>query len=50
MMRKLQEGEDYKKGKKPAVPEPQNQAEVNFWNKVKDFFTGAPQDGADCPF
>ena len=49
MMRKLQEGEDDKKGKKPAVPEPKNQAE-DFWNRVKDFFTGAPQDGADCPF
>lgn len=50
MMRKLQEGEDGKKGKKPAVPEPKDEADVTFWNKVKGFFSGAPQAGADCPF
>lgn len=29
---------------------PKNEAEVSFWNKVKGFFSEAPQDGADCPF
>lgn len=29
---------------------PKNEAEVSFWNKVKGFFSDAPQDGADCPF
>lgn len=42
VMQKLQE----KQGKS----DPKNEAEVSFWNKVKDFFSEAPQDGADCPF
>ena len=50
MMQKLQDEGKGKNGKKPQVPEPQNQAEANFWNKVKGFFSAAPQDGADCPF
>lgn len=50
MMQKLQDEGKGKNGKKPQVPKPQNQAEANFWNKVKGFFSAAPQDGADCPF
>lgn len=50
MMRKLQEGEGDKKGKKPTVPEPKNVSEADFWDRVKGFFSSAPQDGADFPF
>lgn len=48
LMKKLQpEG---KKDKKPSAAEPKNQAEADFWARVKHFFSDAPQDGADCPF
>lgn len=48
IMQKLQD--ENGKGKKPNVPEPKNQAESDFWARVKGFFSDAPQDGADCPF
>lgn len=35
---------------KQGKSNPKNEAEVSFWNKVKGFFSEAPQDGADCPF
>lgn len=35
---------------KQSKSNPKNEAEVSFWNKVKGFFSEAPQDGADCPF
>lgn len=35
---------------KQGKSNPKNEAEVSFWNKVKGFFSDAPQDGADCPF
>lgn len=53
MLKKLQDGPatgNKKNDKKPAVPKVENDITVDFWNKVKDFFLGAPQDGADCPF
>lgn len=50
LMKRLQED---KKGsmqpKKPTV-EPKDSVDVNFWNKVKSFFSEAPQDGAGFPF
>lgn len=48
IMQKLQD--ENGKGKKPNVPEPKNQAEIDFWAKVKGFFSDAPQDGADFLF
>ena len=35
---------------KQGKSNPKNETEVSFWNKVKGFFSEAPQDGADCPF
>lgn len=49
MMQKLQDDKTTK-GKKSVIPEPKDTSGLDFWNKVKDFFTGAPQAGADCPF
>lgn len=48
IMQKLQD--ENGKGKKSNVPEPKNQAESDFWARVKGFFSEAPQDGADYPF
>ena len=48
IMQKLQGGDG--KGKKPAAQEVKNEIDVTFWDKVKGFFSAAPQDGADCPF
>ena len=48
IMQKLQD--ENGKGKKPNVPEPKNQAEMDFWARVKNFFSDAPQDGADFLF
>lgn len=48
IMQKMQD--ENGKGKKPNVPEPKNQAEIDFWARVKGFFSDAPQDGADYPF
>ena len=48
LMKRLQE--DDGKGKKPAAQEVKNEIDVTFWDKVKGFFSAAPQDGADCPF
>lgn len=48
IMQKLQD--ENGKGKKPNVPEPKNQAESDFWARVKGFFSEAPQDGAGFPF
>ena len=48
IMQKLQD--ENGKGKKPNVPEPKNQAETDFWARVKGFFSDAPQDGADFLF
>ncbi|MBQ7899351.1 MAG: DUF935 family protein [Bacteroidales bacterium] len=48
MMKRLQEDES--KGKKPAVPEPKDESEDTFWNRVRSFFSEAPQDGAGFPF
>lgn len=39
-----------REGKAKKTDEPKNEAEVSFWNKVRSFFSDAPQDGADCPF
>ena len=50
LMKKSQEDEKgSKQPKKPAV-EPTDEVDFNFWNKVKSFFSAAPQDGADFPF
>ena len=49
IMRRLQEGGN-KPGQKPAAAQPKNESDVAFWDKVKGFFSAAPQDGADCPF
>ena len=35
---------------KQGKSNPKNEAEVSFWNKVKGFFSEAPQDGAGFPF
>ena len=50
LMQKLQgKGNGNKPSKKPN-DEPQDISDVTFWNKVKSFFSAAPQDGADFPF
>lgn len=43
LMQKLQKG-------KKAEEMPTDIADDNFWNRVRSFFSYAPQDGADCPF
>lgn len=48
MQRLQQENGGKKTGKKPA--EPTDETDVTFWNRVRSFFSGAPQDGADFPF
>jgi len=47
MMQKLQKGGNEKK---PKMPELKNEVEVSFWDKVRGFFSEAPQDGAGFPF
>ena len=49
-MRRLLEGNNEESGQKPKIPQPKNESEVMFWDRVKSFFSGAPQDGADFPF
>lgn len=39
-----------REGKAKKTDEPKNEAEVSFWNKVRSFFSDAPQDGADFLF
>ena len=48
IMQKLQD--ENGKGKKPNISEPKNQADSDFWARVKGFFSDAPQDGADFLF
>lgn len=47
VMRKMQErdAEALMNGEVPRDTDPRT-----FWNRVKSFFSDAPQDGADCPF
>lgn len=47
VMRKMQErdAEALMNGEVPRDTDPRT-----FWNRVKSFFSEAPQDGADCPF
>ena len=48
MQRLQQENGGKKTGKKPV--EPTDDTDMTFWNRVRSFFSGAPQDGADFPF
>jgi phage gp29-like protein len=47
MMQKLQKGGNEKK---PKMPEIKNETAESFWNRLKGFFSEAPQDGAGFPF
>ena len=48
MQRLQQENGGKKTGKKPV--EPTDETDMTFWNRVRSFFSDAPQDGADFPF
>ena len=46
LMQKMQND----KGKKTPNQEPKDVSDVTFWNRVRSFFSEAPQDGAGFPF
>lgn len=50
LMQKLQGEDNGNKPSKKPNDEPQDVSDATFWNKVKSFFSAAPQDGADFPF
>ena len=50
MMQKLQNEGNAKKPNPKKSQEAKDVTDVNFWNRLKSFFSEAPQDGADFPF
>ena len=50
MMQKLQNGGKDQKPNPKKSQEAKDVTDVNFWNRLKSFFSEAPQDGADFPF
>lgn len=50
MMQKLQNEGNAKKPNQKKSQEAKDVTDVNFWNRLKSFFSEAPQDGADFPF